>query len=221
MKNFLLIVMVLIFITGCSPQLEQVYEGEQNVQVVIADRNFAVPKKYIDSPSQPVESPLVFDRSGSMIAYFNWPSLAGLSESDNQQRFGRFNHDIIQIQWYLLDQQPVTARQVLTNLSEEINFVRDGNNCEWSDIKNCHYKYKGRYYNYVGEIQNFGPFTIICHSYSEVMDQNTICNLTIDYPAKNLYIDSLISSNMIIAGEFPKIAQQIKIFLDKWEVKIK
>ena len=37
--------------------------------------------------------------------------------------------------------------------------------------------------------------------------------------AKNLYIESLISSNMIIAGDFPKVAQQIKIFLDTWEVQ--
>ena len=222
MKNFLLIIMVLSFITGCSPQLEQVYDGEKNVQVVIADRNFAVPKKYIDSPSQPVESPLVFDRSGSMIAYFNWPSLAGLSESDNQLRFGRFNHDIIQIQWYLLDQQPITviAQNIVKNMSDHKAFrLNGGFDCNWSGTKKCQYADMTGIYTFLGEVHQMGAFAITCPTESSVMEKNQICHYYLDYSAKNLYIESLISSNMIIAGDFPKVAQQIKIFLDTWEVQ--
>ncbi|MFC3903670.1 hypothetical protein SAMN05421749_102474 [Acinetobacter marinus] len=207
------------WLAGCTGKYVEVFEPEQHIQVLIADREFLVPKKYIDNPSLPVQSPLTFDKNGSMIAYFYFPSLSGLTETDAQQRFGRFNHQVISMQWYIKSEHYIDAKKSGNNILESpiINIVHK--DCEWASLSCLSIK-DPDFFKWVGSYQGIGSFYIRCHIDREnpQLLPNQVCNLYLDYDDKDIYIESLISSNFITDKEaLPKVMMQMKAFIDEWE----
>lgn len=219
----LLVAVILISLTGCSKQKQEVLDGEQPVKVMIDDREFLVPKKYIDNPSLSVENPLTFDETGSMIAYFYFPSLAGLSDTDEQQRFGRFNHEVVSMQWYIKSNHYIDAKRKGVNVLDRSSVKIDKNKCQWKSLT-CLSLIDLDFFKWVGSYEGFGSFHIRCPIDREdpIFETNQICNLSLDYDPKDIYIESLISSNFIASeDDLPKIMLQMKRFIDEWEVTAK
>ena len=206
-------------VAGCSKPKEQVMDGEQKVQVLLNDREFLVPKKYIENPQKSVETPLIFKDNQGMIGYFYWPNLAGLSETDRPYVWD-YHLEVVEMNWRLLSQHYISAKQYGINIKEDNKGTLDGK-CKWDNIL-C-FSIKDKYfYKWVGEIDNIGSFYIRCPKDSEREEllENIRCNLDLDYDQKDLYIDSQISSSFIKNdSDFPKIIYQMKTFLDEWEVK--
>lgn len=213
-KYFIFVISLLL--AGCESKVEQVYDEEKAIQVSLGDKLFFVPKKYIDNPSVPVPNPIVRGQYGSMNAYFYWPSLEGLTDFDEQQRFGRFNHYVIGMQWQLLDHVPVTTTQQIKNLNEYVQFDSAGSSCKWSGIIGCKQVYNGELYFFTGQDEKIGAYLVRCPSLNKQIDDNSVCNFDMDYSTKGLYLTGLISSSFVKTESFPKIAAQMKTFLDQW-----
>ncbi|OTG86111.1 hypothetical protein B9T31_08710 [Acinetobacter sp. ANC 4558] len=219
--NFIFSMVIMILLTSCAKKYDEIIDGEQDVQVLIAEREFLVPKKYIDNPSLPVQSPLIFDKKGSMIAYFYWPTLDGLAESDNQQRFGRFNHQVVSMQWYIKNEHYIDAQRSIENIQSYESYQKKSKlSCPLSNMK-CIGISSPLSYEWMGNYEGMGSFYIRCPKEEEKSELllNQVCNLAVDYDDKNIYIESLISSNFIASeDDLPKILNQMKAFIDDWEV---
>ena len=218
--KILLVILLIISVTGCSKQKEQVVDGEKKVQVFLNDREFLVPKKYINKPSRAVTSPLMFEGSQGMISYFYWPSLQGLVATDEQQNFGQFNQQVVSMTWRILSENYISAKQYGVNIREDNNRILN-TKCKWKEII-CFNIKDQNFYKWIGTINNIGSFYIRCPKEIESTEllENGICNLDFDYDQKDLYIETLISSNFIKSDEdLPNVIYQMKVFLDEWEVR--
>ena len=78
-----------------------------------------------------------------MIAYYYWPTLNGLKNNDDQPRFGRINHSVIQMEWKILKNIPVSTAQVYQNVSKIKSEITNSSECIWNDITQCRYSNDG------------------------------------------------------------------------------
>lgn len=220
-KYFILVILFLL--AGCGAKVEQVYDGEKTVQVSLGDSLFFVPKKYIDNPSVPVPNPIVRGQYGSMNAYFYWPNLEGLSDSDEQQRFGRFNPYVVGMQWQLLKNVNVQTKTIVANIEHNYHVITEGKTCAWNEVRGCKYIYNSldQTYFFVGQDERMNSFMIRCYSETLLMDDYKVCNFEMDYFDRGLNLSGLVSSSLIRQGSFPEIIEQMKTFLNQWEQKSK
>ncbi|MDQ8934638.1 hypothetical protein [Acinetobacter rudis] len=214
---------ILFLLAGCGAKVERVYDGQKTVKVSLGDRLFLVPKKYIDITSVPVPNPIVRGQYGSMNAYFYWPNLEGLSDSDEQQRFGRFNHYVVSMQWQLLKNVDVQTKTIVENIEHNYHVITEGKNCAWNGLTDCKYIYNSldQTYFFVGKDKQMNSFMIRCHSETLLMDDYEVCNFEMDYFDRGLNISGLVSSSFIRIERFPQIIEQMKTFLNQWEQKSK
>lgn len=216
---FFPILFITISLFGCSQPKEQVWDDEKKVQVFLNNREFLVPKKYIESPQNSVETPLRFKDDSGMIAYFYWPNLEGLSEKDRPYVWD-YDREIVEMTWRILSKHYISVKQVGINIKKNNVQILNGK-CKWEDIVCFSIKDKD-FYEWIGEIDNIGSFYIRCNKdlESEAYLENGLCNLEFDYDQKDLYIESKISNNFIKSDDdLPKIIYQMKTFVDEWEVK--
>ncbi|MBP8006503.1 MAG: hypothetical protein KAZ18_06370 [Acinetobacter sp.] len=205
----------LFVLTSCSKENQHVLDGDESIRVNIGDRIFLVPKKYIESPAISVERKLSFDENGSMIVYFYWPKLLGLTDRDEQQRFGRFNHQVIQMQWFLLSKRPNSTKMIIDNIKERADKIKE---CNLSGTASCEEIVDVDFYKLVGILPNNENFYIRCPLEKKAIFNESVCNFRLDYEEKDIYVEGLISSNFIHNGEFVGALNQINRFLNEWEL---
>lgn len=217
--RFSLFIFLLCTLSSCKEEVKDVFNSNEYIYVFLDDRKFNIPKKYINSPSRSVPQKLIFKEDAGMIAYYYWPNLNGLQDNDNQPQFGRINHDVIQMEWKILNNIPVSTAQVYKNISKIKSKNTSSSKCIWNDITQCRYSNNGSLALWYGFKNGLGYFQIRCPAseQKEVMEDE-ICNFSVDYDDKGLYLAGFIGSKYILEDDtFPKILDQNKKFLDQWE----
>lgn len=218
LRSVLFLILSFLLIS-CSKQNPEVINGDENIYISLEDRVFITPKKYIDNPSRSVPQKLIFNDNEGMIIYYYWPTLEGLNDYDDQPRFGRINHSVVQMGWRLLKNVPVSTAQVYKNVNRiNLKFL-DSSECTWKGITECRYSNDGKLATWIGLKKELGYFWIRCpaNENKEVL-KDEICNFSVDYDYKGLYIEGFIGSKYILDNDnFPEILDQNKRFLDQWE----
>jgi hypothetical protein len=203
---------------SCVKKEREVFDGDEKIYISLDGRTFNVPKKYIDGPSKSVPQKLIFNKDQGMITYYYWPTLDGLSENDDQPRFGRINHSIIQMEWTLLSSNPVPASKFYENVTRLNEMNPNTRDCHWNGIVKCRYAKDSDFAKWIGYKENVGYFFIRCPANNSKVLEDEICNFSFDYEAKGLSINGFIGSKFVLKGDnVPKILDQSRSFLDQWE----
>lgn len=200
-------------------EVKEVFNSDEYIYVSLDEKKFNIPKKYIDNPSRSVPQRLIFKDDEGMIAYYYWPTLNGLQDNDDQPRFGQINNNVIQMEWKILKNIPVSTAQAYQNVSKIKSEITSSSECIWNDITQCRYSNDGGLATWIGFKNGLGYFWIRCpaNEKKEVMEDE-ICNFSVDYDDKGLYLKGFIGSKYILEDDtFPKILDQNKKFLDQWE----